>query len=178
MIVSSFFGGLMTALLVAFSVLAHELAHGYVALREGDDTALRAGRLSWNPLRHVDPLLTIMLPLGTLLLSHGALVLGGAKPVPVNPWNYRDRDRSELLVSLAGIAANELIALVCLAGIHLFPGNAVLLRVFLVNVALVVFNLLPIAPLDGWRVWCVVRDARRVNRPPVVELGPSASSDT
>lgn len=149
------------ALLVAFSVIAHELAHGYVALLEGDDTALRAGRLSWNPLRHVDPLLTIVLPLATLLLSHGALVFGGAKPVPVNPFQYRNGAGSDLLVSLAGVAANELIALVCLVGVRFFPNNPELVRVFYLNVALVVFNLLPIPPLDGWRVWRIVRDARR-----------------
>lgn len=148
----------LVGLLVAFSVIAHEIAHGYVALLEGDDTALRAGRLSWNPLRHVDPLLTIGLPIATLLLSHGTLVFGGAKPVPVNPHRYRDRARSDLLVSVAGVLANAIIVLVCSALYPLFPSLG---RVIAVNCALIVFNLLPIPPLDGWRIWRVVRDARR-----------------
>jgi Zn-dependent protease len=150
----------LTALLVAFSILAHELAHGYAALLEGDDTALRAGRLSWNPLRHVDPLLTIVLPLASWLLSGGLLVFGGAKPVPINPLRYRGGVRSELRVSLAGVAANAVIALVLSAPLVLYPHGirTVLERVIVVNIALVVFNLLPIRPLDGWRVVrCVTR---------------------
>lgn len=152
---------LFTSLLVAFSVIAHELAHGYVALLEGDDTALRAGRLSWNPLRHVDPLLTIVLPLATLLLSHGTLVFGGAKPVPVNPHRYRDGARSDVLVSLAGVAANALIALACVPLLAVWPAAE---RVLMLNVALVVFNLLPFPPLDGWRVWRILRRGTQSGR--------------
>ena len=89
---------LQTILLVApillFSVIAHEIAHGYAALRQGDRTALEAGRLSWNPLKHIDPFLTILLPLimltGSALVGGRLFVFGGAKPVPVDPRNYQE----------------------------------------------------------------------------------------
>lgn len=152
---------LCVALLVVLSVIAHELAHGVVALLEGDETARRAGRLTWNPLAHGDVLNTLALPVVTFLLSHGVVVLGSAKPVPVNPRRYRDGDRSDLLVSLAGVVVNAFLALLCFA---LAPIVPLLARVAIANASLVVFNLLPIAPLDGWRVWRCVRDARRRRR--------------
>lgn len=153
----------LTALVVVGSVIAHEWAHGYAALRAGDDTARRAGRLSWNPLVHVDPLLTVVLPALTLLASHGALVVGGAKPVPVNPFRYRRRHESEIVVSLAGVTANALMLLVAVACWPLFAAGglaAVARAAVTVNAALIVFNLLPIPPLDGWRVLQTVRRAR------------------
>lgn len=157
----------LTALLVAFSILAHELAHGYAALLEGDDTARRAGRLSWNPLRHVDPLLTLALPLVSWLASGGLLVVGGARPVPINPLRYSRGIRSELHVSLAGVAANAVIALALLAASPMFArlgAGDVAHRVIVMNVALVGFNLLPVRPLDGWRVARCIRYALCASR--------------
>ena len=112
---------LQTILLVApvllFSVIAHEIAHGYAALRQGDRTALEAGRLSWNPVKHIDLYMTILLPLIMLAGSHfaggRAIVLGGAKPVPVDPRNYRNIRRGDIIVSLAGVATNALVAILC-----------------------------------------------------------------
>lgn len=150
----------MTVGALVFSILAHELAHGYVALWHGDDTARRAGRLTWNPLAHVDPVLSVILPLLTYLFSGGLLVIGGAKPVPVNPFLYRHRDRADLRVSLAGIAANACIAIACLVAVAVFGSSVVLTRVITANAALVAFNLLPIRPLDGWRVLECVRRTR------------------
>jgi Zn-dependent protease len=153
----------LTVALVLFSVLAHELAHGYTARWQGDHTAERAGRLTWNPLKHVDPFATLALPLVSWLLSGGALILGGAKPVPVTPRNYRVGDQSDVIVSLAGVVANALILLGCVALLPIAgPLDVVLRRVIVMNAALILFNLLPIPPLDGWRVArCIVRARRR-----------------
>jgi Zn-dependent protease len=167
---------LTTILLVApvllFSVIAHEIAHGYVALRQGDRTALDAGRLSWNPARHIDLYMTIILPVimltGSTLIGGRGIVLGGAKPVPVNPANYRNLRLGDILVSLAGVATNLLIALCCTALVALCgiigssaealqPSLAILQAMFAygvwINAGLIAFNLLPIPPLDGSHVF-------------------------
>jgi Zn-dependent protease len=166
---------LQTILLVApvllFSVIAHEIAHGYAALQQGDRTALEAGRLSWNPLKHIDPYLTVILPLimltGSLIAGGEPIVLGGAKPVPVDPRNYRHVKRGDIIVSLAGVATNLLIAVVCtvlvaLAGMigRAVPAleqtlgilQAMFVYGVLLNAVLIAFNLLPIPPLDGSHV--------------------------
>jgi Zn-dependent protease len=166
---------LQTILLVApvllFSVIAHEIAHGYAALQQGDRTALEAGRLSWNPAKHIDPYLTILLPLimltGSLLAGGRGIVLGGAKPVPVDPRNYRNVRRGDIIVSLAGVATNFVIALLCGLCIVVtgLLGRAVplldqtlgiLQAMFIygiqINAVLIAFNLLPIPPLDGSHV--------------------------
>jgi Zn-dependent protease len=166
---------LQTILLVGpvllFSVIAHEIAHGYVALLQGDRTAFDAGRLSWNPVKHIDPFMTILLPLimiaGSMMVGGSLVVLGGAKPVPVDPRNYQHLRRGDILVSLAGVAANLVVAIACVGFIALTGvlGNAVptlnvtlgILQVMfvygiLLNAILVAFNLLPIPPLDGSHV--------------------------
>src|SRR5438067_12059738 len=96
-----------------FSVIAHEYAHGYAALRQGDQTALMLGRLTWNPVKHIDLMMTILVPAMLWIASHGAMLLGGAKPVPVNPRNYRNFKRGDIIVSLAGVATNLVIAVGC-----------------------------------------------------------------
>ena len=157
--------------MLLFSVIAHEIAHGYAALKQGDRTALDAGRLSWNPLRHIDPYLTILLPLlmltGSALLGGRFVVFGGAKPVPVDPRNYRNLRRGDIIVSLAGVATNFLIAIGCGVAIVLcglvaraLPAltdtigimQAMLTVGVMLNFGLIVFNLLPIPPLDGSHV--------------------------
>jgi len=111
--------GLQDLLLVVpvllFSVIAHEYAHGYAALKQGDTTALSQGRLTWNPVKHIDPWMTILMPLLLWYASHGSVVLGGAKPVPVDPRNYRNYRRGDIIVSLAGVFTNLLIAVACAA---------------------------------------------------------------
>lgn len=151
------------------SVMLHEISHGAVALAFGDDTAKRAGRLTLNPIAHVDPFGTVILPL--LLALTGAGMFGWAKPVPVNPARLRNPRQQALLVSLAGPATNIALAVVAIvllrtfysgstSGIRfalahgLYPTSAdtalaVLLGAVTVNVILAVFNLLPIPPLDG-----------------------------
>ena len=148
-----------------FSVIAHEYAHGYAALRQGDPTAHQLGRLTWNPVKHIDPFMTLILP-AIMALSNGP-ILGGAKPVPVNPRNYRNFKRGDIIVSLAGVATNLLIAVVLVplvflvgavgqASAGLAPSFAIVQAMLvwgvLLNLILVMFNLLPIPPLDGSHV--------------------------
>jgi Zn-dependent protease len=162
---------LLFAPILLISVIAHEIAHGYAALQQGDRTALDAGRLSWNPIRHIDPYLTLLLPLlmltGSALLGGPFVVFGGAKPVPVDPRNYKHLRRGDIIVSLAGVATNLVIALVC-AGAIVLTGllaravpaaeetmgilQAMLQIGVMLNFSLIVFNLLPIPPLDGSHV--------------------------
>ncbi len=151
--------------MLLFSMVAHEYAHGYAALRQGDDTALMLGRLSWNPLRHIDPWMTVILPV--IMFFTLGFAFGGAKPVPVNPRNYRHYKRGDIIVSLAGIATNLMLALLLVplvAGLGLV-GRALpalndtisivqLMFAFgiTINLVLAGFNLMPIPPLDGSHV--------------------------
>lgn len=155
------------AIPVVFAITLHEVAHGLVAYRLGDPTAKMVGRLTLNPLKHVDPIGTIAVPLGLLLLSSffgGAFLFGWAKPVPIGVNNLRNRRRDMALVSAAGPLANLLMAifwaLVVRLGYGLLGsapqvGEPVVLAgvagVF-INAILMVFNLLPLPPLDGGRV--------------------------
>ena len=162
---------LQTILLVApvllFSMVAHEIAHGYAALTQGDPTAKSLGRLSWNPLRHIDPFMTVLMPMMMLIASGGRFAIGGAKPVPVDPRNFRNYRSGDLIVSLAGVFTNLLIALACVPLIWVvgmagrsapaFASTAAILQAMLIigvqlNWLLIAFNLIPIPPLDGSHV--------------------------
>jgi len=157
---------LLIAPVLLFSMVAHEYAHGYAALKQGDTTAYALGRLTWNPIKHIDPFMTILLPLLTWRLT--GLIFGGAKPVPVNPRNYRNYKRGDIIVSLAGVATNFVIAICCIPLIVLvgwlgrtIPNlgtsgailQAMLLYGILINLGLAAFNLIPIPPLDGSHVF-------------------------
>jgi Zn-dependent protease len=147
-------------------VVAHEYAHGFAALKQGDSTALQLGRLTFNPIKHIDPLMSLLLP-AFLIISQAGFIFGGAKPVPVNPRNYRNFKRGDIIVSLAGIATNVALAIISALLIPLVGviGSAIgvgtqtfgLIQYLLVlsiriNLVLAMFNLLPIPPLDGSHV--------------------------
>jgi Zn-dependent protease len=158
----------MTAFLIfelialIFSVMIHEIAHGYVAERLGDDTARQAGRLTLNPIKHIDIFGSILLPL-LLLISGSGVVLGWAKPVPYNPNNLtKDPKYGPLKVALAGPFTNILIllvlGLVARFGINFLSPQAVGLLGFVayLNIFLAIFNLVPIPPLDGSKIWAYI----------------------
>jgi len=153
-----------------FSMVAHEYAHGYAALKQGDDTALMLGRLTFNPVKHIDPWMSILLPTLLWFGSNGRFIFGGAKPVPVNPRKYRRYVRGDIIVSSAGIVVNLILAALCTLGFAAIgilgesvgavsPAHPLVLlqRMALIgislNLVLAFFNLIPIPPLDGSHIF-------------------------
>jgi Zn-dependent protease len=150
--------------MLVFAMVAHEYAHAATALRQGDDTAYMLGRVTLNPLPHIDPWMSILLPALLWFGSGGNFTFGGAKPVPVNPRKFRSYVKGDLLVSVAGVATNLMLALVCsvvfvLLGMMsafvpqalsvLDTAQRMMVYGIWLNLVLCFFNLIPIPPLDG-----------------------------
>ena len=148
------------ALPVLFAITVHEAAHGYVARYFGDNTAWSLGRVTLNPIKHIDPLGTIVMPLMLYFATSGAFLFGYAKPVPVQFGNLRNPKRDMIWVALAGPGANLAQALLWAMALYLLQGAAVSEPFFikmcqagiLVNGVMFVFNLFPLPPLDGGRI--------------------------
>jgi len=150
----------MQILVLVLSVIVHEVSHGYVAYKLGDPTAKQSGRLTLNPLPHIDPVWSILLP-GFLILTGSKFVIGGAKPVPID-WRYFKNPRRDMMfVGLAGPVSNILLAIAGLliwklasfAPVLQSPGLEAFVEINLfINAGLAAFNLIPIPPLDGSRV--------------------------
>ncbi|MBN2371402.1 MAG: site-2 protease family protein [Vicinamibacteria bacterium] len=151
--------GLIFFVVLLFSLSAHESAHAWAAHRMGDDTAMRLGRVSLNPIRHIDPMGTVVIPL-LMIFVNGLPLFGWAKPTPVVPSNFRQQARGHVLVSAAGPASNLVLAIVASAlyalmsrlglyGDLFVPIFAVLKAGVILNVVLMIFNLIPLPPLDG-----------------------------
>lgn len=167
---------ILSLAILIFSAILHEIAHGYVAERLGDPTARIMGRLTLNPIPHIDPFLSILMPI-ILILSGSPVIFGGAKPVPVDPFNLREGRKDVALVSLAGPLTNLLLAI--LSGLllkSLFHGVTVtnpatlpelglyiLTDIMRLNLMLAIFNLLPIPPLDGSKIFALLLPEKEAN---------------
>lgn len=145
-------------IVLIFSIMVHEVAHGLIAEREGDPTARSLGRITLNPIKHVDWLGSVILPL-ILIYTKAGFILGWAKPVPYNPENLHHGRKSEAKVAAAGVVTNLIIAiffgLIVRAVLYLNIGNVALIDgasiIIIVNIVLAFFNSIPLAPLDGFR---------------------------
>ena len=145
-------------IILVFSVMAHEVSHGAVADRLGDPTARLAGRLNFNPINHIDPFGSVILPALLYFISGGSFVFGWAKPVPYNPFNLKNPERAAGLIAAAGPLTNITIALIFGLILQFFAPSLspvaleLLAIVVILNIVLAVFNLVPLPPLDGSKV--------------------------
>jgi Zn-dependent protease len=162
--------------ILIYSVILHEIAHGLVAERLGDPTARLMGRLTLNPRPHIDPIMTILVPL-LLFIGQSPVIIGGAKPVVIDPFNLRDGRKDSALVSLAGPATNLALAIIFALILKFSAGFiiqamgananivlAIILRAVQINLALFIFNLIPIPPLDGSKIFALILPEREANQ--------------
>lgn len=160
--------------ILIFSAILHEIAHGFVAERLGDPTARLAGRLTLNPIKHIDPFMSLLLPL-LLIVSGFPFIIGGAKPVPVDQFNLRDGRKDLALVSLAGPLTNIMLAIVASFILKLIfflnlPSTETLSFILefistvgKINLLLAIFNFFPIPPLDGSKIFALLLPPKLAN---------------
>lgn len=159
------FSAVIAITVLVFSSILHEIAHGFVALKLGDPTAKHLGRLTLNPIKHIDPFMSVLFPL-ILIFSGSPIIFGGAKPVPINPLNLKDGHKDLALTALAGPATNLLLAIIAAMLMHIiYPQMSIneiqmsgilgfiFYYIVVLNLLLAVFNLIPIPPLDGSKVF-------------------------
>ncbi len=163
--------GVLLLVILIYSAILHEVAHGFVAMQLGDPTARLMGRLTLNPQKHIDLWMSIILPL-LLIISKSPVVFGAAKPVPVDPFNLKEGRKDVAIVSLAGPLANVIIAvavsfLVRFLNLQAYAFTIVLLPILVsvvkLNLLLAIFNLLPIPPLDGSKVFSLLLSEKEAN---------------
>jgi len=146
---------IITFCILILSIVAHEVAHGIAALWQGDPTAKYAGRLTLNPISHIDMVGSIIVPL-ICVLSGAGILFGWAKPVPINPYNFRNQRWGEALVAFAGPFVNIVIALVFVVLLRVgefgIQFTELAVGVIVINIVLAIFNLIPIPPLDGSKI--------------------------
>lgn len=150
---------LFELLVLIFSVVIHEVSHGALAEKLGDPTARLLGRLTLNPIPHIDPIGSILLPLGLWFVSGGAFIVGWAKPVPYNPWNLKNPISAAAKIAFAGPASNLALAIafsiILRITIVLDPASGLLMFFAIIvqlNILLAIFNLVPLPPLDGSKI--------------------------
>lgn len=159
---------LITLIILIYSAILHEIAHGFVAYRLGDPTAKVLGRLTLNPIKHIDPFMSVIFPL-ILIISGSPVIFGGAKPVPIDPFNLKEGRKDLALSALAGPLTNIILAIIAGLLIHIFfPQMSfgvirnsglfgfILSEIMMLNLLLAVFNLIPIPPLDGSKVFALI----------------------
>jgi len=153
-------------LIIIPSAIWHEFAHAWMADYLGDDTAKRMGRLTLNPLPHIDLFGTILMPVFLFFISNGSFLFAYAKPVPYNPYNLRNQKNGPALVGLAGPMANLLVAIVFGLLVRFLPSGSfsgLLSIIVYANILLMVFNLIPVPPLDGSKILYAILPERWAN---------------
>lgn len=161
------------------AITVHEYSHAAVGHYLGDPTAKQEGRLTLNPIAHIDPLTTLALPI-VLILAGSPVIFGAARPVPFNPYMVRYAEKGAALIALAGPVSNFILAILVAAVVRLVPslglaGGSLLILMIQINIALGLFNLIPIPPLDGSRVvYAFVPDAVREAMERFERMGPIA----